>query len=74
MACLVKGCGFGNGNKKRAREFEGVQRHSLPTSALIREKWLDIVNRYFSKKKLKNIFKNTWLMYHFLFSGFYRGL
>ena len=56
MACLVKGCGFGNGNKKRAREFEGVQRHSLPTSALIREKWLDIVNRYFSKKKLKNIF------------------
>ena len=48
MACLVKGCGFGNGNKKRAREFESVQRHSLPTSASIREKWIDIANRYFS--------------------------
>ena len=54
MACLVKGCGFGNGNKKRAHLFEGVQRHSLPppTSASLREKWLNIANRYFKKKSL----------------------
>ena len=50
MACLVKGCGFGNGNKKRAHLFEGVQRHSLPNSASLREKWLNIANRYFLKK------------------------
>ena len=47
MSCLVKGCGFGNGNKKKKENyFEGVQRHTIPQeNSELREKWLLQANR-----------------------------
>ena len=47
MSCLVKGCGFGNGNKKKKENyFEGVQRHTIPQeNSELRERWLLQANR-----------------------------
>ena len=44
-SCLVNGCHFGDGSKEGKLLKSQGRRYGLPTSELLREKWLNQIKR-----------------------------